>query len=287
MNGNLYAMITSRSSQQYTDIALKSFFEYTKLENNDEFVVIDNDNIGNISHSSTVKNSHPKSFAENCNLMIDHAKGRTLFLLSNDVVFTRNWNLPLQNYSNVLLIPSCNQTHQYVHGTLSLTSNMKLDDFDNKFNDLNEISNIHQKTQTQTFFETLLMAFYVFVLPKNIYKNVGYFDESFGLGGGEDVDYRIRTLQKNFPVKYHNKSYLLHFGGKSTWDGGESSIEVQERNDLYQLKFQEKWGKDLRDLCLVIGDPYAVIHNHNLGKFIQRQDFALAIKTLLNNPHRT
>lgn len=287
MKGNLYAMITSHSSRQYTDVALDSFIKFTKLDKNDEFVVIDNDNAGNIPYKNTVKNQRPKSFAENSNSMIDYANGRTLFLLSNDVVFTKDWNLPLQNFTNVILIPSCNQTHCYTVESLQLTPSMKINEFDNKFELLNQISKIHTQTNSQTFFETLLMSFYVFVLPEKIYKTVGYFDESFGIGGGEDVDYRIRTLSNNLSVKYHSKSYLLHFGGKSTWDGVETENEIHARNRMYQSKFLEKWGKDLTDFCLITGNPKMVIKENQLDDFIHSQDFSSAIKRLLNNHHRT
>lgn len=126
------------------------------------------------------------------------------------------------------------------------------------------------------------MGFYVFKLPSKIYNAVGLFDSQFGIGGGEDVDYRLRTLTAGYQVKYHSQSYLLHYAGKSTWDGPENSIETQKRNQQYMETFSKKWGEDLANLCLVGGNPFPIIEKHELDNLIQRQEFNQAIKTLLN-----
>ena len=77
------------------------------------------------------------------------------------------------------------------------------------------------------------MPFYCFKIPYKILFDVGKFDTSFGKGGGEDIDYRIRCANKNFDVNFLTDSYLLHFQGKSTWDGVESPKETEKRNKIY------------------------------------------------------
>lgn len=285
MTKNLYAMISTRNSRYYTDQAVASFLKSTKLTNNDEFYLIDNDGEGNYNYGVSVSvNNTPKSFAANVNNIIDRADGRDIFVLSNDVSFTPNWSDPLKQYSNILLLPSCNQTHLYKSqdGLLDLRSSMQIDELNNWYSLIN-CAEQHKKSVKQGFFEKLLMGFYVFRLPAIIYRSVGLFDTQFGVGGGEDVDYRLRTLAAGYQVKYHSQSYLLHFAGKSTWDGPEKSSETTERNRVYMEKFSNKWGKDLADLCLVGGNPWSVIERHGLEKQIQNQEFNSAIKALLNN----
>ena len=48
---NLFAMVTLKSSHLYTSYALESFFKNTKVNNNDDFLLIDNDGceLGNFS----------------------------------------------------------------------------------------------------------------------------------------------------------------------------------------------------------------------------------------------
>jgi hypothetical protein len=285
MNGNLYAMITSKSSRYYTDLALSSFLKNTRLSANDEFVLIDNDSEDTYEYDNTIKNLIPKSFAANCNQLIDLANGRNLVLVSNDIIFTPDWNLPLTQYSSALTLPSCNQTHLYTLGSLQLQPTMQLSSYENKSRELEQIA-VYHRSQVFGLFERLLMAFYAFSLPVSVYNRVGYFDENFGLGGGEDVDYRLRAVEQDIPVKYLSQSYLLHFSGKSTWDGPEKQREIEERNQKYFSKFADKWGEDLANLCLVGGNPGPVIEKYQLGNFISNRDFNKAFKVVLNTAHR-
>lgn len=287
MTGNLYAMISTKNSRSYTDIALNSFLKSTKLQNNEEFILIDNDNERNYpSEVTVIANDVPKSFAKNCNEMIAKADGRNFFLLSNDVVFTPGWNEPLKQYSNVLSLPSCNQTHVYSSNGLKLQSSMRIDEYNNQYFELSEIVKLHKGQNSAGFFERLLMGFYVFMLPAKVYNKVGLFDEQFGVGGGEDVDYRIRCIEKSIPVKYISQSYLLHFAGKSTWDGPEQQNEIDQRNKQYFELFSKKWGQNLANLCLVGGNTRHVIEKFQLQMLIQNQKFSDAINYVLNTSNR-
>lgn len=285
MSNNLYVIIASKKSRPYTDRAIKSFLKNTNLKSNDEFYLIDNDNENDFDIKNVITNKIPKSFSENCNDMIDFADGRTLFLLSNDIIFTPNWNLPLTDYENLLLIPSCNQTHTYSFDNLKLSQQMSIDDFQDRFQSLNTIARIHCNNKSiPFFFEDTIMGFYAFVLPSKIYKSLGYFDTRFGVGGGEDVDYRLRAIDKGIPVKYCSKSFLLHFYGKSTWDGIETALEIELRDKKYFDVFAQKWNEDLAILCLVNKNPLnPIIKKYDLAKYFYAQDFTGAFKVVLNN----
>ena len=278
-------MITSRSSRDYTELAIDSFKRNTRLSDSDEFILVDNDaeldyNIGNV-----FVNHYPKSFAQNCNSMLDYAGDRNLMLLSNDVAFTPGWNESVVQMSNALIIPSCNQTHLYSKNNLRLKEVMHLSDYGNRHNDLNQISEEHIGKR-YGFFENLLMSFYVFFLPSNVYQKLGRLDETFGVAGGEDIDYRLRAIKAGIPVKYIGSSYLLHFAGKSSWNGPEQTEITQQRNHRYFSVFSQKWGEDLANLCLVGGNPYSIIEKYNLESFIENRDYSGAIKSLLNRTNR-
>ena len=71
-------MVTLKSSHLYTSYALESFFKNTKVNNNDDFLLIDNDGceLGNFSSYkkiTIIKNKIPMSFAKNVNQTIDKA----------------------------------------------------------------------------------------------------------------------------------------------------------------------------------------------------------------------
>jgi GT2 family glycosyltransferase len=282
MMGNVYVMITTRGSNFYTKLALDSFFISTRLGPGDEVYLIDNDNEGTYNtQASVISNTTPQGFAKNVNNMIGIARGRTLIVLNNDVVFTPGWSDELTQHPDAIVMPSCNQTHLYTSGQLTLQQTMNLDEYNNQYADLCKIAQAHKDRLPLGFFERLLMGFYAFVLPAAVYDKVGLFDERFGVGGGEDVDYRIRAISHNFPVKYYSHSYLLHFAGKSTWAGPEHQQQINQRNQQYFDIFAEKWGGDLANLCLVGGVGRPVIEKYQLHELIKSFSFAKAIKVVL------
>jgi GT2 family glycosyltransferase len=244
-------MITTEKSHQYTELAISSFFNNTHLDKLDRFILIDNDNYIDyeITNIEILHHEHPHSFAQNLNKIINNADGSDLILLNNDIIFTPNWAEPLKTHNNKILIPACNQTHPYNCNKLNVSHTMTLEEFRNRYDELNQIAEFHTTTVNPKQVESLLMQFYAFVLPASVYQTVGYFDETFGKGGAEDVDYRFRTLLAGFEVKYTNESYLLHFHGKSTWTC-ETKEQIEERNNIYINRFKEKWGQTLTDIFI-------------------------------------
>lgn len=268
MRSTIFVMITTKHSNHYTDLAIDSFFKYTKLGSNDIFYLIDNDQCVTRSRSQVdlIVNDKPQSFSKNINDIINIAQGKDIVVLNNDVVFTENWLPPLTQHHNVIVIPSCNQTHVYTSsdGQLNLTNSMYLHEFNN-YHSLNDIVKQHKRSVPPGFYERLAMPFYVFRLPYEVYSRVGLFDESFGIGGGEDVDYRIRAIELGFNVKYTSQSYLLHFHGKSTWDGAETQDQTDKRNAQYVERFYQKWGSNLANLLITGGDSLSVVKKYLLG----------------------
>lgn len=280
--GFVYGMITTKSSDKYTKLALKSFFENTLLNINDLIYLIDNDNSNqDIDNVTVVHNTEPKSFAENVNVIIGLANGRDVIMLNNDIIFTPNWSEPLKKHDGRLLIPACNQTKTHVFGRLNILPTMSIEQFDNNQDDLNKIANFHCRTTKPRYFETLLMPFYAFVLPASIYTKVGLFDTIYGKGGAEDVDYRIRCIENDIPVLYTNESYLLHFHGKSTWDGAETPIDIEMRGKMYYDRFVDKWNVELADLLLVKDVRY-VVDKYQLQEYIINNDYNTLIRNLLD-----
>ena len=125
------------------------------------------------------------------------------------------------------------------------------------------------------------MPFYCFKIPYKILIDVGYFDTSFGNGGGEDVDYRIRCIAKNYEVNSLLDSYLLHFHGKSTWDGPETKHQTKERNEQYTENFLKKWGKDMTQIFILRKDFDGILKKRNLEDLFKKGKFGDLIKKIL------
>jgi GT2 family glycosyltransferase len=284
-------MVTVKNTNFYTEHALKSFFTYTDLNNDDEFILIDNDgcdvsNFKNYKNIKLIKNVKPLSFAENVNQIIDLAtkSKKDLIFINNDVIFTKGWVKPLLSNCESISIPSNNQLFSYAStcDNLKLKATMSFEDFNYKYNLLNKIVEGHKKKfKPSQKFETLLMPFFCFKLPLKIMNEVGYLDTSFGNGGGEDVDYRIRCIAKGYNVHYLLDSYLLHFHGKSTW-GIETKEQTEKRNNIYIKTFLNKWGKDMTQIFILRKDFFNILEERELSSLFKEGKFSDIIKKVNN-----
>ena len=284
-------MVTLRRSYNYTVSALESFFTNTMIEEDDEFLLIDNDGSDIDKFSSyekikIIKNRLPLSFAKNVNQAIEEAKKKKkdLIFINNDVVFTKNWLEPIKLNSEGISIPVNNQIFPYKSdcGNLKLDVTMSLSDFADKNLLLEEIVKKHYaKYSNFQKFQGLLMPFFCFKLPLKILNDVGLFDVSF-VDGAEDVDYRIRCAVKGYDVNFIINSYLLHFHGKSTWDGGETKDQTNKRNQLYIENFLKKWGKEITQVFIIRNNFLDILEKKGLTEIYKKGQFGELIRRLVN-----
>ena len=285
----LFGMITSGNSADYTRYALNSFFSNTILSTTDMFVLIDNDNTWtDLSYPSinVICNEETQSFAANINKLLKIATehGLDLVVMNNDIIFTDGWRESLDVRDDIICLPSCNQTHVYnSEGNIPIIPNtLTLDEYNNGYDTLAYVAN-HHSNANSGYYERLHTAFYLFRLPKNIYLDVGEFDENFKPCGGEDVDYRIRAALKGYKTLYTNNSYVLHFHGKSTWAGTETQQEVERRNSAYFQQFVKKYDENVANLFLQIGNPKAVVEKFNLAQ-VDLNNFTAVVRSLYQLP---
>ena len=282
-------MVTVKNTNYYTDYALKSFFKNTPINDDDDFFLIDNDGCETSKFSTygkikIIKNNHPLNFAENVNQIIDIAikNKKDLIFLTNDLVFTEDWIKPVLLNSSDISIPSNNQIFQYQSdcGNLKLKVTMDSKDFNENYDLLNDIVKKHKKKfKPNQKFQTLLMPFSCFKIPYNILNQVGYLDASYGTGGGEDIDYRIRCTIKGYDVNFLLDSYLLHFHGRSTW-GIETRKQMEERNKKYTEVFLKKWGHDLTQIFILRKDFESILKKKNLEELFKKGKFGDLIRKL-------
>jgi len=286
---NIFAMPTIKRSNQYTSYALDSFFKNTILDDNDEFFLIDNDGCELDNYSShkkikILKNTKPKNIAQNINQIIDKSidRKKNLIFLNNDIIFTKNWLDSFQSNSKEVLIPVNNQIFQYQSDckNLKLTATMNLKDFNDNYILLDKIAEDHKKKfQFHQKAQGLLMPFFCFKIPYEILSSVGHFDDNFD-HGGEDVDYRIRCIQKGYEVNFLLDSYLLHFHGKSSWDGGETKEETKDRDQSYTKVFLKKWGEDMTKIFILRKEFSHVLDKHKIHEIFKQGKFDQVIKKL-------
>lgn len=257
----LFAMVTTRSSRDYTPHAVRTFFETTPLRPVDRLVLISNDDpdaaeeLRGYPQCEVRLNPEPRGFAANANRCIDEAlaRGADLFFMNNDIIFSDEWLPPLLGADDAILVPLSNREVGYaasvvvmqtkhVAGTLVLQAPMELRQYLQAPRMFEAIVEMHRRGGYGSN-SLIVIPFYCVRLPLPILQAVGKFDERFGRAGGEDYDYALRAWLAGFELKLVLGSYLLHFWGKSTIYAKDSGPTTYDRGFL-QI-FKDKWGVPL------------------------------------------
>lgn len=76
------------------------------------------------------------------------------------------------------------------------------------------------------------------MITKDCLKKVGYLDEAYGTGYGEETDYQFKAMEKGFEAKVAIDTYVFH---KSEVSFGTSK-EKQEKLERNRKLFFERWG---------------------------------------------
>jgi GT2 family glycosyltransferase len=272
----IFGFVTTRSSHDYTDVALESFFRFTPVSPEDEVVLIDNDNSYPradlwSSRCTILINQKPRGFSANGNVLLRRSLERhtDLIYANNDIFFTKGWYCDRIKETPVLISPLSNQQVQYATSVsipatnelkdLFLTGGtMRRDQYVNNPWIFEYIAAVHQRTTADLLWRLMVVPFFCIKIPLEIATKLGGFDEQFGRGGGEDYDYCLRAYLAGYEVNYALQSYIFHFGGKSSWSSHDdaNSLEAQqseaERERVIHFKsyFASKWGEDLLEVIL-------------------------------------
>lgn len=259
----VFAILHVPWSAKYTAFAVQSLLDHTQFGPDDQVILIDhNGGYGPVpSPIQYVMAPGALTFGQKANFALRHAMvfGADLWLLSNDVYFTPDWRMAADDCDNVIALPACNQflTGQSRDGKVVIPPTLSLDDFGPAHRQLaDSIAMECAATRCGEEVRRPLMPFYVVRLPSRIYQAVGLFDENF-MNGGEDVDYRLRALLAGFECVYRTGTYLVHFHGKSTWDGSEAPETTSKRDSAMLANFRRKWGS-VAEHVFLYGDYNAV-----------------------------
>lgn len=284
MSFNLFAMVTTRGSAEYTPYALESFFSCTALAHDDLFILIDNDHSFSVDllraypRVELKQNVEPLSFAANVNQMIEYARAKnaTVFFLNNDLIFTPRWIEPLLVSERAILSPLSNRELQVGEGSFVLKNSMALAEY---LPYKEELRKIGQRLQASPRRENrlLIYPFYCIKLPAAVYSELGLLDDGFGSGGGEDTDYCLRAALHDIPLKAVASSFVLHFNGCSTWKV-ETREQEQVRIAKFRLRFEERWGSLL--LRLGIGYDMSVLAEAGVSEMAQQGRFREVVLAL-------
>src|SRR5262249_2209419 len=133
---NIFGMVTTAASADYTPYALKTFFQNTPMKSKDQFFLIDNDGGwqggGDFPAAvSILRNESPRGFAANVNQVLRIAAGEKadLYFLNNDLIFTPRWIEPLMVDQAAVISPLSNARAEYKVGNFVCKRFLDLKDY--------------------------------------------------------------------------------------------------------------------------------------------------------------
>jgi GT2 family glycosyltransferase len=254
---HVFCLVSTKNTEQFTKLALDSFFKHTKLEKGDIFVFVNNDGTNAFRKDYPIdiyiNNKIPKSFSKNFNKGLRIAKrfAKHFVLLTNDIILTEGWFEPLKQKDDCILVPCCNINYIYRADNFKFEFVVQLEDYLGKEKLLDEVVKFHKsRFNFDSLEDKIFIQLYLARIPYQIHSEIGYFDETFSNAGGEDMDFRIRSAIKGYKTMVATHPFVLHFHGKSSWDGDETDAQEEARRMSYLKRGNEKWGKNLTDIFI-------------------------------------
>ncbi|NMM51977.1 glycosyltransferase family 2 protein [Paenibacillus aquistagni] len=171
------------------------------------------------------------SGAVNTGLMM--AKGRTICILNNDIIVTKNWLTNLLNAlnsdSNIGIVgPVTN----YIGGPQQIQvpySNLQ---------GMQVFAARHNVANSSLWQSVDRLVGFCYLLRRETFEAVGYMDEGFAIGNFEDDDYIIRTRLTGRRLVIARDCFIHHVGSQSMKALGERLQEVNDKNAAF---FSAKW----------------------------------------------
>ncbi len=120
------------------------------------------------------------------------------------------------------------------------------------------------------------------MISRECIEKVGYLDEAYGMGYGEETDYQFKAMENGFMAKVAIDTYVFH---KSEVSFGVSKEKKEKLNNNRQLFFS-RWGKayNIEMKKYKKNDPIKYIQNHITAQDKQiNLDYAFYLNGILQN----
>lgn len=249
-NSKISVIILSYNSfHQTTGPCLESIFQNGGKADFEVIVVDNGSSDDTIAHLERIQNEHTNlrcfynghnaGFAAGNNMGIKAARGNFLVLLNNDTIVTKGWLekliTPLMEDETIGLIgPVTNSAgnEQAIYAT------------GNKMQMILEQGEEWCNASKDCSFQTDLLGFFCVAMKKELPEQIGYLDESFGLGFYEDDDFCHRVQKSGLRLICREDVFIYH--------QGSATFQCSTRNAVKQLikdnskRFEQKIGKKYR-----------------------------------------
>lgn len=190
--------------------------------------------VANIRVVRTDKNMR---FLKNCNNAAKYARGKYILFLNNDTQVLHNWLRPLVDL--IESSPSIGMVGSklvYPDGTLQEAGGIIWNDAGG----MNYGRNSNPKFDQYNYVKDVdYISGASIMLSRDLWQQMGGFDETFAPAYYEDTDLAFRIRQMGLRVVYQPLSEVVHFEGKS--NGTDTGSGQKHYQVVNRTKFLEKW----------------------------------------------
>lgn len=152
-----------------------------------------------------------EGFPKAVNIGIEISSGEYVCLLNNDVVVTPNWwkiiksHFDRVNFSGIVS-PCTNECA----GIQRISVNRYLNQ-----NELDQVAiKFYEENKGKYEIVNAVIGFCMFI-GRDVIDSIGLFDESFGLGNSEDIDFCLRANDIGYEILIARDCFVHHYGSKT------------------------------------------------------------------------
>jgi len=219
-------------------------------DNNHEIILVDNGSTDetallskapDMQYDRCIINEENLGFPKAVNQGVKAAKGDYVCILNNDVIVTPNWLNRLMAHleGGFDAVGPCSN---FVAGA----QRVQIGTYDNQEELHAQAESFYEKNAGTCEPVNWIIGFCM-VLKKELFIELGGFDEDYGLGNSEDIDFCFKAKKTGCRIGIARDVYIHHFG-HVTHEILELDIAalVAENNK----KFYEKWGQEAEELLV-------------------------------------
>ena len=236
-------------SPEWVKLCVYAIFKTTKLELLDKVILVnDCDDEYTINCLNNLKekygdkiiieqNKKNLGFVGTSNKGMKISKADYVLLLNTDCILSMNAiekmiNAMEQDKEIGLLSPIS-----------SNAANLTLEMFEGfNYSDMNDLL---EKKFSGKIFDACTIVGNCLMITKECIKKVGYLDEAYGLGYGEETDYQFKAMEKGFKAKVLIDTYVFHKSEASFGTSKEKQERLKKNRDLFFSRWQEQYDKEM------------------------------------------
>lgn len=264
-------------SPEWVKLCIYSLFKNTDIEvlnkvylindSNDELTINCLKNLSKkYSKIEIIQNEENLGFVKSTNKGMKKSTSDYVLLLNTDCIISKN------TISKLIKHIENNNKIGMICPISSNAANLTLEMF-NGFSFMEMDKLLERKFKGQEFDACTVVGNCLMITRKCIEK-IGYLDEIYGMGYGEETDYQFKAMESGFDAKVAIDTYVFHKSEVSFGISKEKTERLRKNREI----FFERWGKQYNKLIKEYNknDPITYILN-NLTEEDKKNDFEFLI----------